>query len=511
MSLRSKLIRAFMAVVSLLLVVGAISFYVNHQVQTRVAGLRSSGGPGVLKDLAVRDPDRARAFLDEVVDPFLLDGVLPIVFGYRTEAEEAMADQLDSISAATETTTWVALGLSGIAVFLAAGLGVLLWRSIDQPIRALSAAAVRLGQGHLDTRVEVASLDEFGVLAAAFNKMAQDLATTTVSVDNLHNVFDSMASALIILDRTGCVASANRAALELLGYQPDELHGRPFHEICSAPGSQTSGAADHGAVAIEERELLRKDGTRIPVSFTGAELRPGGGPLHGFVCVAQDLTERRLIEERIRGSLAEKELLLREVHHRVKNNMQVISSLLAMQASCTDDPQTRAQFEQSQNRIRSMALIHEQLYLAADLAEFDLGAYLKLLTMHLLQSCDRREHATIELEIESLSSDLDQAAACGLIVNELVTNSLKHAFPEGVTGKIRVSLSEDEAGNRVLLVADNGRGLPADLDLEESQTFGLTLVRALAKQFRGRLVLGGEAGTEVRIFFPPGEPELAAA
>ena len=469
----------------------------------------------VLQDLAARDPDRARAFLDEVLDPFLQDDVLPVVYAYRTEAEEAMADQLDAISAAAGTTTWVALGLSGVAVFLAAGLGALLWRSIHTPIRTLSAAAESLGQGHLDTRVEVASPDEFRLLADAFNNMAQDLATTTVSVDNLENVFDSMASALIILDRIGCITSVNGAALELLGYQRDELHGRPFHEICSAPAGRTSGATvrvtDDGIVAVEERELLRKDGTRIPVSFSGAELRPGDGPPEGYVCVAQDRTERRLIEERIRSSLAEKELLLREVHHRVKNNMQVISSLLAIQASYTDDPQTRAQFDQSQDRIRSMALIHDQLYLAADLAEVDVGAYLELLTTHLLQSFDSRERATIDLEVGSLSSDLDQAAACGLIVNELVTNSLKHAFPEGVTGKIRVSLSEDEAGNRILLVADDGCGLPDDLDIEASQTLGLTLVRALVKQYHGHLVLGREGGVEVRIIFPPFESELAAA
>jgi PAS domain S-box-containing protein len=459
-----------------------------------------------LQDLARTDPDRARAFLDDVYDPFLQNDLLPIVYAYLAEAEEALADQLHGISSRTDTTMRVALVTGGVAVILAVVLGMLLWRSIHAPIQALHAAALRLGHGHLDTRVDVRSRDELGVLADAFNKMAGELGRTTVSVSNLENVFDSMAGALLIFDTDGRITRVNQAALNLLGYGRDALLGRPFDEICPAPRADPLGPIvqtnDEGIVAIEEKEFLRRDATRVPVSFSGAALRSADGPLQGYVCVAQDLTERKRIEERIQSSLAEKELLLREVHHRVKNNMQVISSLLAIQSGYTNDPEIRAQFEESQNRIRSMALIHEQLYHTSDFSDLDLRAYLELLTAHLMRSSDRSERTSLDLHVQALASDIDQAMACGLIVNELVTNSLKHAFPEEVCGRIRVSLHEDTAGDRILSVSDNGRGLPENLDVGRSHALGLALVEKLVKQFQGRMDFCCDKGTEVRIVFP---------
>ncbi len=468
-----------------------------------------------LQDLAGTDPDRARSFLDDVYDPFLQNDLLPIVYAYRAEAEESLADQLHGISSRNNTTMRVALVTSGVAVILAVVLGMSLWRSIHAPIRALHAAALRLGQGHLETRVDVRSGDELGVLADAFNKMAEELGRTTVSVGNLENVFDSMAGALLIFDPDGRITRVNQAARDLLGYDRDALLGRPFDEICPTLRADPRGPIvqtnDEGIVAIEEKVFLRRDTSRVPVSFSGAELRSADGPLQGYVCVAQDLTERKRIEERIQSSLTEKELLLREVHHRVKNNMQVISSLLALQSSYTNDPKIRAQFEESQNRIRSMALIHEQLYQTSDFTELDLRAYLELLTAHLMRSSDCSERIHLDLHVEALASDIDQAVACGLIVNELVTNSLKHAFPAGVRGRIRVLLYEDAAGNRILSVSDNGRGLCENRDVEKSHGLGLTLVEKLVKQFRGRLDISSDKGTEVRIVFPSDRSPQALA
>jgi two-component sensor histidine kinase len=335
-----------------------------------------------LQDLVGSDPIAARAFLDDSFDPFVQNDLLPVVYAYRTEAEEELASRLELIASRTETTTRLALATSGVAAILAVVLGIAVWRSIRAPIGALVKAALRLGQGHLDTRVEVRSRDEFGVLAQAFNQMADDLASTTLSV-------------------------------------------------------------------------------------------------------------------------REKELLLREVHHRVKNNMQVISSLLSIQAGYTNNPQVREHFEQCQNRIRSMALIHEHLHTASSFKDLDMSAYLELLTTQLMRSSDQR--IGLDLHVEPLSYDIDRAVACGLIVNELMSNALKHAFPEGGAGEIRVSLFEDSSGDRILSVEDNGRGFPKDLDFENLPGAGLPLVEKLAQQFDGKVGFDpevGSKGTSVRIVFP---------
>lgn len=464
---------------------------------------------GRLRGLARDDPPAAVEYLDRKLDPFLEGQLLPLVYASLSQAEEDLGDQLRGVQDRAAATTRIALATGGVALVTALVLGFLVWRSIREPLRAIHTAALRIGQGHFDTRIDLVSRDEIGVLADAFNKMASQLSTTTVSVANLERVLDSMAAALILFDPQRCITHVNRAALDLLGYEREELLGRPFDRICKCASGGPAEllaeafirARDDGAADIAERMFVRKDGSEFPVAFSGAELRSEDGPLQGYVCVAQDLTEHKRIEARIRGSLAEKELLLREVHHRVKNNMQVISSLLAMQSSDTNDPGTLAKLEASQNRIRSMALIHEQLHRSTQLTDIDIREYLELLTDHIRRSFGRGDSIQVGLQIENLALDIDQSLACGLIVTELVTNSLKHAFPDGRQGVVHVSLARDAAGGCVLSVSDDGRGFGVP-DLDRATTLGLSLVKTLARQLRGRVEVGGADGTEVHIHFP---------
>lgn len=216
------------------------------------------------------------------------------------------------------------------------------------------------------------------------------------------------------------------------------------------------------------------------------------------MCVALDLTEQKQIQARLKESLGEKELLLREVHHRVKNNMQVISSLLAMQ-STDGDPAVIKKLEESQNRIRSIALIHEQLYRSTELSNINVRSYLEILTSQLLQSFGKSGAVRTEVEADEIELDIDQSMACGLIVNELVTNALKYAYPDERGGVIRVSLREHPGGERVLIVSDDGPGLPDEPS--GPPTLGMSLVKTLARQLRGRVETDGTKGTVVRVFF----------
>ena len=240
----------------------------------------------------------------------------------------------------------------------------------------------------------------------------------------------------------------------------------------------------------------------VSVSFSAAELGSRDGVPQGHVCVAQDLSDRKLIEERLRATLDEKELLLREVHHRVKNNMQVVSSLLAIHAGYVSDATAARHFHDCQNQIRSMALIHEQLHHASQPTEVDLPGYLRLLTSHLLQSFGGDLDVDLDVHADNVSMRLDSALRCGLIVTELVTNALRHAFDAGRGGKIRVGLHQDGEGTCVLSVIDDGRGLSEE-GWSDSSGLGLSLVETLVKQLHGRLRVGSGAGLEVSVEFVP--------
>jgi len=201
--------------------------------------------------------------------------------------------------------------------------------------------------------------------------------------------------------------------------------------------------------------------------------------------------------------LEEKEVLLREIHHRVKNNMQLVSSLIRLQAHRVADPGLLAVYESCQQRIRSIALVHDQLYRASDLARVDFPAYLDLLIGQLsLVHHDRLADVELRVEASAVKLDINRAIPCGLIINELVSNSFRHAFPPGRPGRIAVRMSQDRAGATTLAVADSGIGLPLEIDLVAPRCLGLQIVRDLVDQLGGTLEVRRDGGTEVVVAFP---------
>jgi two-component sensor histidine kinase len=209
-----------------------------------------------------------------------------------------------------------------------------------------------------------------------------------------------------------------------------------------------------------------------------------------LIGINYDVTDRVLAEQKLRDSIQEKEAMLKEIHHRVKNNLQVITSLLNLQAERIKEPSTRAVFLESQSRVRAMALVHETLYGSESLARIELPRYLGRLCDSLLQTFGGNDRVKLERDIDPIELDLDQALPIGLIVSELVSNALKYAFPAERHGQIRVSLKNPENSHYNLIVADDGIGLPNDLDLEKTTSLGLYLVRVLTRQLRGTLEIG---------------------
>jgi len=221
--------------------------------------------------------------------------------------------------------------------------------------------------------------------------------------------------------------------------------------------------------------------------------------------VIRDITERKRARERIEASLKEKEVMLKEIHHRVKNNLQIVSSLLNFQASKIEDPPALRVLQESRNRVRSMALIHDRLYRSADFSRIDLTEYTASLVNQLFLayqiSDDRIER---KIDIRDVHVGLDKAVPVGLILNELVTNAIKYAFPDQQKGRIAVSMFRDEDGSCVLTLSDNGVGMPVEVDLKEPRTLGLQIIQSLVGQLDGLMDVVRKGGTTFRIRFPLG-------
>jgi PAS domain S-box-containing protein len=268
---------------------------------------------------------------------------------------------------------------------------------------------------------------------------------------------------------------------------------RPFIEREFLPRVIREG---HGAAEIRFRHFLT--GEALWMNYRVSSLRDERGEILGWATISSDITAHRQAQEALRASLRDKETLLREVHHRVKNNLAVIGSLLYLQSNAIADPSLRSVLQESQERVRSIALVHERLYRSHDVAQVDFAAYVRELSAELV-----RNHITdatdirLTFELDTVAIDLDRAVLAGLILNEAITNALKHAFAGVREGVIRVGLVRDGSGF-VLRVADDGVGLPADVALQSRPSLGMRLMHALASQLGGRLEFhAAHPGTEV--------------
>jgi two-component sensor histidine kinase len=214
--------------------------------------------------------------------------------------------------------------------------------------------------------------------------------------------------------------------------------------------------------------------------------------------------EQERVEETFKASLQQKELLLREVHHRIKNNLQIISSLLDIQASYVQDPHIAEMFTDIQNRVVSMALIHETLYQSSDLGLVDFGVYIRSLAEQVFHSYNiLADRIGLQIQAEAVLLDTNQAIPCGLILNELLSNCLKHAFPSDRSGEVSIELWSDASRRVTLIVRDTGIGFPAQMDFRQTETIGLQLVCTLSEQLGGTLELDRHTGTAFKLSFTP--------
>ncbi|MEA5451538.1 PAS domain S-box protein [Leptolyngbya sp. CCNP1308] len=309
----------------------------------------------------------------------------------------------------------------------------------------------------------------------------------------------------------GLICYANRKFEQMFGYgvgELDEKHVSIVNYATEAVSAETVNQTIRQAVldnleATYEVHNVKKDGTPFWCSATTSVF---DHPEYGSVLVAvhQDISDRKEFHEKLQASLREKELLLKEIYHRVKNNLQVVYSLLNLQSRKVSDPVALSVLRDSQSRVRAMALVHEKLYKSDDLTRIDLADYLHSLAYSLLETYHSGSNPiALRLEIEPYSLDIETALPCGLILTELMSNSLKYAFADGRSGEIAITSSLGADQQLTLRVQDNGLGLPGEFDLRHMSSLGLSLVQNLAKQLKGTVtILPQPVGTAFQITFP---------
>jgi len=332
-------------------------------------------------------------------------------------------------------------------------------------------------------------ISEQAAMAIDRKRARERLNVETAYLDRL---FEGAKEAIVLTDTEWRPIRVNEEFTRLFGYKPSEIKGKLLDKIIVPEDlyeegvALTSDTAGGKSVALETVRQ-RKDGKRIHVSILGAPIVIDG-KVEAVYGIYRDITRRKLAEEKIKDSLKEKEVMLYEIHHRVKNNMQIILSLLRLQSRGIEDERTKEMFQESQNRIRSMALIHEKLYQSGDLSRIDIADYVRGLATHLV-SVYGAEGTPVGLivDIKDVYLDINRAIPVGLIVNELVTNAMKHGFDKGAKGQVRIAAKKAAKGKFELVVADTGKGLPKGFDITKTESFGMQLVTDLVAQIEGHI------------------------
>jgi two-component sensor histidine kinase len=257
-----------------------------------------------------------------------------------------------------------------------------------------------------------------------------------------------------------------------------------------------------GQIVKREDKLTGRSGNTIWLDSTFMPLYNEAGTAYAVLGVSHDITERKKMETQIAASLQEKDYLLKEIHHRVKNNLQVISSLLSMQARKATDINVKQTLTESQNRVKSIALVHEKLYQSRSLDRIEYGDYLNKVVNHLFESFNvNPAQISWKVNAKEVDVNIEQAVPCSLILNEMITNSLKYAFPQGRKGEITISFTLAD-NNYTLDYRDNGVGVPEGAHLERAGSLGMQLIHGLTRQLDGKVTIDTTSGVHYTIIFP---------
>jgi PAS domain S-box-containing protein len=374
-----------------------------------------------------------------------------------------------------------------------------------------------------------AALEE---LQAANELLQQQNEELAAAHQRYRELFDFAPEAYLVTDIRGTIQEANDTAAALLRVRKDFLLGKPLKVFIAEEDSRAflghlTQIRQPGCVRQWEGRVQPREGPTFPAMISIAAAADAQGRVIGLRWLLRDISARKQEEELLRRAhdalerrvrertaelaatntalqtaLRQKDVLLKEVHHRVKNNLQVVSSILSLQSGYVDDPRVQEMFTESQQRIQSMALIHETLYQSRSLERINMADYVRTLATHLVRSyLSPDSQVSLTINAAEVFLDVDAAIPCGLLLNELIANCLKHAFPDGRKGEVYVALSSDQAGRVSLVVRDDGVGFPAGVDFRSCGTLGLQLVTSLVEQLQGTITMERHSGCTFTITF----------
>jgi PAS domain S-box-containing protein len=373
----------------------------------------------------------------------------------------------------------------------------------------------KVSKGDINTRISDNSQEELlTALGKVTNQMIESVSREIIerkkAEERFNQVAESAGEWIWEVDRNGLYTFSNHVVEKILGYTPEEIVGKKYFYDFFEPSIKKQ-LKEKVFAAFREKTTFRhfiyanvhKMGHVVFLETSGTPVLDEQSNFFGYRGVDTDFTERKLAEEHLRKSLREKEILLRELHHRTKNNLQVISSLLDLHSIYIEDKNILNIIKEVQHRIKSIALVHEKLYNAKDLSDVNLKDYITDFAHALLKSYEGiKERISLKVDVDNIVLSLDTITPCGMIISELVSNSLKYAFPDSGKGKITIECHSIDGGEVQLRICDNGIGLPKGLDFRNTKSLGFKLICKLAEnQLRGTVEQEDRKGTAFLIKF----------
>lgn len=444
-----------------------------------------------------------KEFFTVTIEPYFRSNLLPEIDQLRNYIQRSHQQQIAGLNNQLDKVGYVLVIATGIALIIAIVLSLFIYRSIANPIAKIADAAQSVGQGNLSNRIDYHSNDELGQLSSTFDQMAENLSKTTVSRDYVDSIIEAMADLLVVTDEDLQITRVNSAVSAILGYSEEELLGKPIDILFNEIPDETLMKQHTDSNKTYTGELIGKNENTIPVSISRGKINGKERAVEGYVFVASDISSEKKAQRKITESLREKEVLLAEIHHRVKNNLAVISGLLQMQMWESENENAKSALQQSHLRVQSIALVHEKLYQSESLSYIQFDRYLEDL-LHTIADIYIGGESDIDIKsnLKALTLNINQAIPCALLINELVINAFKYAFENIDEGTINIEVRKDQ--QQVLVkVSDNGHGFAESDDLDNSQSLGLELVDTLVEQLNGELKLYNREGAHIEFRFTP--------
>lgn len=470
-----------------------------NRMHTLMDSLALAYGPykGLLLELI--DQDIEEVYGEEIfnvtIEPYFRNTLLPLLDNLRQNSNLFLDLQQARLEAQADQTVRLIILITVFGFAVSLLFAFVIYRSITQPVYTLTTAARRIGSGNLDQRIKLSSNDELSRLADTFNQMTENLSKSMVSRSYVNNIIQSMGDMLFVTDDEGMVQMSNKTVHRKLGYSNGDLEDFSVWNLFSTEFRDKVKSTilnNDSSVNELETELKSKDGHVVPVILSSSVLADEMSENLNLVFVASDITVQKESERKLSASLHEKNILLAEIHHRVKNNLAVISGLLQMQMWNMENENAKKALQQSQLRIQSIALVHEKLYQNETFADINISEFVKEIVDAVSQSFQKPEqHIKIHYFLDDIRMNINQAIPFSLLMNECIVNSYKHAFNGVESGNISIDLKNSN-DLIYIKIADDGHGLPESFDFENEQTLGITLIRTLVSQLKGKACFSSE-------------------